>query len=164
MVSVHKILILWDSYNNMINGILIRYSLGRPWGNSLLVQATNLCQMNLANHLKPARSPPPESTKQGFSCWRVWMNTSVLLSYDMKNALFDNSHIFVSLQCTVSSPEDTAYYHTPFGRSLTTFGVINCHIWRAITWLYGFSRSNLEKVVSQEWDSRLTWNERDVSR
>ena len=27
-----------------------------------------------------------------------------------------------------------------------------------------FSRSNFEKVVSQEWDGRLTWNERDVSR
>ena len=24
----------------------------------------------------------------------------------------------------------------------------------------GFSRSNFEKVVSQEWDGRLTWNER----
>ena len=28
----------------------------------------------------------------------------------------------------------------------------------------GFSRSNFEKVVSQEWDGWLTWNERDVSR
>ena len=28
----------------------------------------------------------------------------------------------------------------------------------------GFSRSNFEKVVSQEWDGRLTWNERDVNR
>ena len=28
----------------------------------------------------------------------------------------------------------------------------------------GFSRSKFEKVVSQEWDGRLTWNERDVSR
>ena len=28
----------------------------------------------------------------------------------------------------------------------------------------GFSRSNFEKVLSQEWDGRLTWNERDVSR
>ena len=28
----------------------------------------------------------------------------------------------------------------------------------------GFSRSNFEKVVSQQWDGRLTWNERDVSR
>ena len=28
----------------------------------------------------------------------------------------------------------------------------------------GFSRSNFEKVVSQEWDGRLTWDERDVSR
>ena len=27
-----------------------------------------------------------------------------------------------------------------------------------------FSRSNFEKVVSQEWDGQLTWNERDVSR
>ena len=27
----------------------------------------------------------------------------------------------------------------------------------------GFSRSNFEKVVSQEWDGRLRWNERDVS-
>ena len=29
---------------------------------------------------------------------------------------------------------------------------------------FGFSRSNFEKVLSQEWDGRLTWNERDVSR
>ena len=28
----------------------------------------------------------------------------------------------------------------------------------------GFSRSNFEKVVSQEWDGRLTWNERDVNQ
>ena len=27
----------------------------------------------------------------------------------------------------------------------------------------GFSRSNFENAVSQEWDGRLTWNERDVS-
>ena len=26
------------------------------------------------------------------------------------------------------------------------------------------SRSNFEKVVTQEWDARLTWNERDVSQ
>ena len=28
----------------------------------------------------------------------------------------------------------------------------------------GFSRSNLKKVISYEWDGRLTLNERDVSR
>ena len=28
----------------------------------------------------------------------------------------------------------------------------------------GFSRSNFEKVVSQEWDGPLKWNERDVSQ
>ena len=28
----------------------------------------------------------------------------------------------------------------------------------------GFSRSNLEIVISQEWDGRLTWNKRDVGR
>ena len=28
----------------------------------------------------------------------------------------------------------------------------------------GFSRSNFEKVVSQEWDGRLTWNKRGASR
>ena len=28
----------------------------------------------------------------------------------------------------------------------------------------GFSGSNFEKVVSQELDGRLTWNERDMSR
>ena len=28
----------------------------------------------------------------------------------------------------------------------------------------GFSRSNFDKVVFQEWDGRLTWNERDASR
>ena len=27
----------------------------------------------------------------------------------------------------------------------------------------GFSRSNFENVISQEWEGRLTWNERDVS-
>ena len=27
-----------------------------------------------------------------------------------------------------------------------------------------FSRSNFEKVITGEWDARLTWNERDVSR
>ena len=26
------------------------------------------------------------------------------------------------------------------------------------------SRSNFEKVITQEWDARLTWNERDVNR
>ena len=28
----------------------------------------------------------------------------------------------------------------------------------------GFSRSNFENAVSQEWEGRLTWNEKDVSR
>ena len=28
----------------------------------------------------------------------------------------------------------------------------------------GFLRSNFEKVISQKWDGRLTWNQRDVSR
>ena len=28
----------------------------------------------------------------------------------------------------------------------------------------GLSRSNFEKGISQEWDGRLTWNKRDVSR
>ena len=28
----------------------------------------------------------------------------------------------------------------------------------------GFSRSNFENAVSQEWESQLTWNQRDVSR
>ena len=28
----------------------------------------------------------------------------------------------------------------------------------------GFLRSNFKKVVSQEWDGGLTWNEKDVSR
>ena len=27
-----------------------------------------------------------------------------------------------------------------------------------------FSRSDFEKAVFQEWDGRLTWNKRDVSR
>ena len=29
---------------------------------------------------------------------------------------------------------------------------------------FGFSRSNFEKVVSQEWDGRLAWYEKNVSR
>ena len=28
----------------------------------------------------------------------------------------------------------------------------------------GFSRSNFENAVFQEWEGRLTWNERDVSQ
>ena len=28
----------------------------------------------------------------------------------------------------------------------------------------GFSRSNFENAISQEWENRLTWNQRDVSR
>ena len=28
----------------------------------------------------------------------------------------------------------------------------------------GFPRSSFEKVLSYEWDGRLTWNERDASR
>ena len=28
----------------------------------------------------------------------------------------------------------------------------------------GFSRSNFKNAVSQEWEGRLTWNQRDVSR
>ena len=37
----------------------------------------------------------------------------------------------------------------------------NVHLFHDLD--FGFSRSNFEKVVSQEWDGRLTWNERDVS-
>ena len=28
----------------------------------------------------------------------------------------------------------------------------------------GFSRSNFENALYQEWDGRLTWDEKDVSR
>ena len=28
----------------------------------------------------------------------------------------------------------------------------------------GFSRSNFKNAVSQEWEGRLPWNERDMSR
>ena len=28
----------------------------------------------------------------------------------------------------------------------------------------GFSRSNFENAVSQEWEGQLTWNQRDVSQ
>ena len=28
----------------------------------------------------------------------------------------------------------------------------------------GFSRSNFKNAVSREWEGRLTWNQRDVSR
>ena len=28
----------------------------------------------------------------------------------------------------------------------------------------GFSRSNFENAVSQDWNGRLTWNESDVNR
>ena len=38
----------------------------------------------------------------------------------------------------------------------------NVHLFRELD--LGFSRSNLEKAISQEWDGRLTWNERDVGR
>ena len=39
----------------------------------------------------------------------------------------------------------------------------NVHLFHELD--LGFSRSNFEKkVVSQEWDGRLTWNERDVTR
>ena len=40
--------------------------------------------------------------------------------------------------------------------------IFNVHLFHDLD--LGFSRSNFEKVVSQEWDGRLTWNERDVSR
>ena len=28
----------------------------------------------------------------------------------------------------------------------------------------GFSRSNFENAVSQDWEGQLTWNQKDVSR
>ena len=46
--------------------------------------------------------------------------------------------------------------------SYTHFVTLNFHLNHGID--LGFSRSNFEKVVSQEWDGRLTWDERDVSR
>ena len=46
--------------------------------------------------------------------------------------------------------------------SYTHFVTLNFHLNHGID--LGFSRRNFEKVVSQEWDGRLTWDERDVSR
>ena len=46
--------------------------------------------------------------------------------------------------------------------SFTNFVNLNFHLNHGID--LGFSRSNFETVVSQEWDGRLTWDERDVSR
>ena len=47
-------------------------------------------------------------------------------------------------------------------RSYTNFVTLNFHLNHGID--LEFSRSNFETVVSQEWDGRLTWDERDVSR
>ena len=44
----------------------------------------------------------------------------------------------------------------------THFVTLNFHLNHDLD--LGFSRSNFEKVVSQEWDGPLKWNERDVSR
>ena len=46
--------------------------------------------------------------------------------------------------------------------SYTHFVTLNFHLNHGID--LGFSRSNFEKIISQEWDGRLTWDERDVSR
>ena len=42
--------------------------------------------------------------------------------------------------------------------------VMQHHGHLTLTFDLGFSRSNFENGVSQEWEGRLTWNERDVSR
>ena len=55
--------------------------------------------------------------------------------------------------------ERKAFESTECWTNVVTF---NVHLFHDLD--LGFSRSNFEKVVSQEWDGRLTWNERDVSR
>ena len=44
----------------------------------------------------------------------------------------------------------------------THFLTLNVHFTHGLD--LGFSRSNFENAVSQEWEGRLTWNERDLSR
>ena len=44
----------------------------------------------------------------------------------------------------------------------THFVTLNVHFTHELD--LGFSRSNFENAVSQEWEGRLTWNERDLSR
>ena len=43
-----------------------------------------------------------------------------------------------------------------------SFVTFNVHLTHDLD--LGFSRSNFENAVSQEWEGRLTWNERDLSR
>ena len=47
-------------------------------------------------------------------------------------------------------------------RCYTHFVTFNVHFTHDLD--HGFSRSNFENAVSQEWEGRLTWNERDLSR
>ena len=48
------------------------------------------------------------------------------------------------------------------GRMLDPHCDLNCDLNHDLdSW---FARSNFENAVSQEWEGRLTWNERDVSR
>ena len=42
------------------------------------------------------------------------------------------------------------------------FVIFNVHLTHDLD--LGFSRSNFENAVSQEWNGRLTWNESDVNR
>ena len=44
----------------------------------------------------------------------------------------------------------------------THFVTLNVHFTHDLD--LGFSRSNFENAVSQEWEGSLTWNERDLSR
>ena len=44
----------------------------------------------------------------------------------------------------------------------THFVTLNVHFTHDLN--LGFSKSNFENAVSQEWEGRLTWNERDLSR
>ena len=47
-------------------------------------------------------------------------------------------------------------------KSLTHIVTLNCDLNHDLDpW---FTRSNFDKVITQEWDARLTWKERDVSR
>ena len=91
-------------------------------------------------------------------CWTHVMTFNFDLTYDL-DLEFSTSNFEIA----VSRPGMAG----PIDMERKGYESIVCYTY-FVTLSYdldlGFSRSNFKNAVSQEWEGRLTWNQRDVSR
>ena len=98
---------------------------------------------------------------ESIGCYTHFVTFNVPLTHDLKPWIFKvkfwKSHIS-GMEWPIDM-ELKGYESIECWTHVVTF---NVHLTHDLD--LGYSKSNFENAVSQEWDGRLTWNKRDVSR